>query len=147
MRETGEERRDEERGDEERLYKKRWPERYAIVSASYEALRRADDQFPEAACPIASRLPCTERRRRAARAVRAERSVADVAYARTLARDVDVRIPGLFWPFRVHRRAPTARPAPTEATLRKRRTNHASTPRPLSASANVRRDYRDYPSD
>ena len=26
------------------------------------------------------------------------------------------------------RRAPTARPAPTEATLRKRRTNHASTP-------------------
>ena len=60
------ERRDEERSDEERsdrmdverMYKKRWPERYAIVAACYDALRRADDQFPEAACPIASRLLC-----------------------------------------------------------------------------------------
>jgi hypothetical protein len=43
---------------EERLYKKRWPERYAIVSACYDALRRADHQFPEAVCPIASRLLC-----------------------------------------------------------------------------------------
>jgi hypothetical protein len=56
-----EERRDEERSDRrdvERMYKKRWPERYAIVAACYDALRHADDQFPEAACPIASRLLC-----------------------------------------------------------------------------------------
>jgi hypothetical protein len=55
---SDEERSDEERSDEERMYKKTWPERYAIVSACYDALRRADDQFPEAACPIASRLLC-----------------------------------------------------------------------------------------
>ena len=39
-------------------YKEMWPERYAVVCACYEALRRADDQFPEAACPIATRLLC-----------------------------------------------------------------------------------------
>jgi hypothetical protein len=44
--------------DVERMYKKNWPGRYAIVAACYDALRRADDQFPEAACPIASRLLC-----------------------------------------------------------------------------------------
>lgn len=47
-----------DRRDVERMYKKNWPERYAIVAACYDALRRADDQFPEAACPIASRLLC-----------------------------------------------------------------------------------------
>ena len=35
-----------------------WPERYAVVSACYEALRREDNEFPEAACPIATRLLC-----------------------------------------------------------------------------------------
>jgi hypothetical protein len=58
MREAGAERSDEERSDEERRYKKGWPDRYAIVSACYKALRLADDQFPDAACPIASRLLC-----------------------------------------------------------------------------------------
>lgn len=47
-----------DRSDEERMYEQKWPERYAIVVACYDALRRADDQFPEAACPVASRLLC-----------------------------------------------------------------------------------------
>ena len=43
---------------EQKRYRREWPERYATVSACHEALRRADPQFPEAACPIASRLLC-----------------------------------------------------------------------------------------
>ena len=39
-------------------YMRDWPARYAAVEACYRALRRADPQFPEAACPIASRLLC-----------------------------------------------------------------------------------------
>ena len=39
-------------------YMRDWPARYAVVEACYRALRRADPQFPEAACPIASRLLC-----------------------------------------------------------------------------------------
>ena len=37
-------------------YMRDWPARYAVVEACYRALRRADPQFPEACCPIASRL-------------------------------------------------------------------------------------------
>ena len=77
----------------------------------------------------ASRIPCADRRRRAARVVRAERSVPDVR-VRSL-RSHATRTSGYrgFFPSsRSLRRAPTARTAPTEATLRTRRTNHASTP-------------------
>lgn len=38
------------------MKKKDWPTRYARVSACLAAIKRADAQFPEAACPIASRL-------------------------------------------------------------------------------------------
>ena len=65
----------------------------------------------------------------------------------TLARDTDVRIPGLFG-------LPAFAPASADGTARSdggdapeatdKPREHA---RPLSASANVRRDYRDYPSD
>ena len=65
----------------------------------------------------------------------------------TLARDADVRIPGLFG---LPAFAPASADGPArsdggdapEATDKPR--EHA---RPRSASANVRRDYRDYPSD
>ena len=39
-------------------YSREWPDRCATVSACRDALRRADHQFPEAACPIATRLLC-----------------------------------------------------------------------------------------
>ena len=39
-------------------YRRDWPYRYAVVVACYRALRRADPQFPEASCPLASRLLC-----------------------------------------------------------------------------------------
>ena len=39
-------------------YMRDWPARYALVAACYRELRRADPQFPEAACPLASRLLC-----------------------------------------------------------------------------------------
>ena len=65
----------------------------------------------------------------------------------TLARDADVRIPGLFG-------LPAFAPASADGTARSdggdapeatdKPREHA---RPRSASANVRRDYRDYPSD
>ena len=65
----------------------------------------------------------------------------------TLARDTDVRIPGLFG-------LPAFAPASADGTARSdggdapeatdKPREHA---RSLSASANVRRDYRDYPSD
>lgn len=41
-----------------RRYRALWPHRYAAVAACYHALVRADPQFPEAACPLASRLLC-----------------------------------------------------------------------------------------
>ena len=41
-----------------RQYKRDYPRRYALVARCLEAIKRADAQFPEAACPITSRLLC-----------------------------------------------------------------------------------------
>ena len=35
-----------------------WPGRYALVARCLDALERADAQFPDVACPLASRLLC-----------------------------------------------------------------------------------------
>ena len=41
-----------------RRYRRDWPRRYAAAVACYRALSHADPEFPEAACPLASRLLC-----------------------------------------------------------------------------------------
>jgi hypothetical protein len=39
-------------------YKRDWPKRHALVARCLAAVERADAQFPEASCPIVSRLLC-----------------------------------------------------------------------------------------
>jgi hypothetical protein len=41
-----------------RKYKREYPRRYALVARCLAAVKRADPQFPEASCPITSRLLC-----------------------------------------------------------------------------------------